>query len=115
GRALEGVGRGLSRSRVWQDDMDDDRTRDRDRDRDRRPRVEPIEPVHIEPLEPSRLRRVAPTKVPYSSALLRERMPRNEMMSAAAMRDGAANSAALDIAGLRLVPVGAELATYLGK
>ena len=30
------------------------------------------------------------------------------------MRDGASNGAALDIAGLRMVPVGTELATYLG-
>ena len=33
----------------------------------------------------------------------------------AAMRDGASNGAALDIAGLRLVPVGTELAGYLGS
>jgi len=102
-RALEGGGRGFDRSRIWQDQDDE-----------REPRVEPIEPMHIEPLEPSRLRRPTPLKVPYSSALLRERATRDEMMSAA-MRDGASNSAALDIAGLRMVPVGTELAAYLGK
>ena len=105
GRALEGLGRGLNRSRVWQDRQDDDQP----------PRVEPIEPVHVEPLEPSRLRRPTPPKVPYSSTLLRERTPRADVMSARAMPDDASNAEAVDIAGLRMVPVGAELASYLGK
>src|SRR5436190_10298454 len=60
------------------------------------------------------MRGVAPPRARYASALLRERTPRSDMMSAA-MRDDAANSAALDIAGLRMVAVGSELATYLGK
>ncbi|HEY2376466.1 MAG TPA: PDZ domain-containing protein [Gemmatimonadaceae bacterium] len=107
GRALEGVGRGLGGARVWQDNDDTDN--------DRAPRVEPIEPVHVEPLEPSRLRRMAPTRVPYASALLRDRNGSGDAMASAMMRDEAAKGAALDIAGLRLVPVGTELATYLGK
>ena len=105
GRALEGVGRGLGPSRMWQDQLDDERP----------PRVEPIEPVHSEPLEPSKLRRAAPTRVPYSSALLRESGARSDMMRSAAMKDDAAHSATLDIAGLRMVAVGTELAAYLGK
>jgi S1-C subfamily serine protease len=111
GRALEGLGRGLNRSRVWQDRLDDD-------DPPRAERIEPVhvEPVHIEPLEPSRLRRTAPTRAPYGSALIRERTPSSDAVSATRMRDDASNSAAaVDIAGLRMVPVGAELASYLGK
>jgi S1-C subfamily serine protease len=106
GRALEGVGRGLGRSFEWQNDLDEDRP-------PRPPRVEPIEPIHVEPLEPSRLRRVAPSRVPYSTALLREPGSDSDAMSVA-MREKE-KGAALDIAGLRMVPVGTELASYLGK
>jgi S1-C subfamily serine protease len=105
-RALEDVGRGLGRSFEWQNDPDDDRA-------PRPPRVEPIEPVHIEPLEPSRLRRVAPAKVPYATALLRDPGSDSDAMSAAMREKG--KGAALDIAGLRMVPVGTELASYLGR
>jgi len=108
GQALEGFGRGFSRSRVREDNRDAD-------DRAPRPRVEPIEPVHIEPLEPSRLRRPTPFKVPYASALLRDPGTNNDVVSATVMADEASKGAALDIAGLRLVPVGTELATYLGR
>ncbi|HKW49996.1 MAG TPA: PDZ domain-containing protein [Gemmatimonadaceae bacterium] len=106
GRALEGVGRGLSRSFELQDDVDEDRA-------PRPRRVEPIEPVHVEPLEPSRLRRLAPAKAPYATALLREPGTDSDAMSVA-MREKN-KGAALDIAGLRMVPVGTELASYLGK
>ena len=106
GRALEGVGRGLNRSRVWQDD-------------DERPkiRVEPIEPIHIEPLEPSRFRKVTPMKIPFTSALLDDSSVSAPMIAAAAAveREPAENPSALNIAGLRMVPVGKELAAYLGK
>ena len=106
GRALEGVGRGLGRSFEWQNDINEDRA-------PRPPRVEPIEPIHVEPLEPSRLRRVAPTRVPYSTALLREPGNDSDAISVA-IRDKE-KAAALDIAGLRMVPVGTELASYLGR
>ena len=106
GRALEGVGRGLGRSFDLQNDVDGDRA-------PRPPRVEPVEPVHVEPLEPSRLRRVAPMKVPYSTALLREPGSDSDAMSTVMKEKG--KGAALEIAGLRMVPVGSELASYLGK
>jgi S1-C subfamily serine protease len=107
GRALEGVGRGLNRSRQWQDDDDLPRKRAEPMERIR---VEPIEPIRIEPLEPSRLRRVAPTKFPFTSVLLDD-----SSRGAAIERGGGENPAALNIAGLRMVPVGKELAAYLGK
>ena len=109
GRALEGVGRGLGRSFDWQDDVDDDRAPRPPRP----PRVEPVEPVHVEPLEPSRLRRVAPMKVPYSTALLRETGSDSDAMSKVMTEKG--KGAALEIAGLRMVPVGSELSSYLGR
>lgn len=106
GRALEGVGRGLSRSFDLQDDVDEDRA-------PAPRRVEPIEPVHVEPLEPSRLRRMGPGKVPYATALLRD--PRNESDAMSAVSKEKGKGTAIDIAGLRMVPVGTELASYLGK
>ena len=112
GRALEGVGRGLNRNRsTWQDD-DDDRPK---HVMPREPR-EPMEPLRIEPLEPSRLR-MLPRKVPYTSVLLDD-SSRDAPMANAILRDPSsegARGATLDIAGLRMVPVGSELATYLGK
>jgi S1-C subfamily serine protease len=109
GRALEGVGRGFERGRVfWQDDEMPDEA----------PRWEPMEPVHVEPLEPSRLRMTAP-KVTFRSALLGDGDLAAAMATDVAMRNasGAADAAgmAIDIAGLRMVPVGSELAAYLGK
>ena len=104
GRALEDVGRGLSRSREWQDDEELPKKR-----------VEPIEPIRIEPLEPSRLRRAAP-KTPFTSALLDDTSGSAPMVAAAAVeREQGENPSALNIAGLRMVPVGKELASYLGR
>jgi C-terminal processing protease CtpA/Prc len=77
--------------------------------------MEPLEPLRVEPMEPTRLRRMTPSKVPYATTMTRERATRDEMMSAAAMRDAANNSASIDIGGLRMVLVGAELSEYLGK
>jgi S1-C subfamily serine protease len=105
GRALEGVGRGLSRSRQWQDDEELPKKR-----------VEPIEPIRIEPLEPSRMR-LAPMKVPFTSVLLDDSSINAPMVAArvAADRERGENPSALNIAGLRMVAVGKELAAYLGK
>jgi len=114
GRALEGVGRGLSRTRDLQIDDDDRAPRAERRAPLKILPLEPIEPLRVEPIEPSQLRRVAPSKMPYATTYMRERAPRDEMMSAAAMRD-AASSASIDIGGLRMVPVGAELSEYLGR
>jgi S1-C subfamily serine protease len=104
GHALEGVGRGLNRSRMWQDDEELPKKR-----------VEPIEPIRIEPLEPSRMRRVAPMKVPFTSVLLDDSSGDTPMVAAAIERESGDNPSALNIAGLRMVPVGKELADYLGK
>ena len=106
GRALEGVGRGLSRSREWKDD-----------DELPKKRVEPIEPIRIEPLEPSRMRRVTPMKIPFTSVLLDDSSVSAPMVAAKAAveREPGENPSALNIGGLRLVPVGRELAAYLGK
>ncbi|HKN66908.1 MAG TPA: PDZ domain-containing protein [Gemmatimonadaceae bacterium] len=106
GRALEGVGRGLSRSRQWQDDEELPKKR-----------VEPIEPIRIEPLEPSRMRRLAPMKVPFTTVLLDDSSISAPMIAAkvAVDRGRGENPSALNIAGLRMVAVGKELATYLGK
>lgn len=104
GRALEGVGRGLNRSRAWQDDEDLPKKR-----------VEPIEPIHIEPLEPSRFKRVEPMKIPFTSALLDDSLTAPMVAAAAIEREPRKNPTALNIAGLRMVPVGRELAAYLGK
>lgn len=114
GRALEGVGRGLDRSRLrWQND-DSDEVRPR-----RVEPIEPVEPIHIEPLEPSRLRRVSPPRVPFTSALLDDSSISAPAVAAKALllrsRDANADAAAIEVAGLRMVSVGAELATYLGK
>ena len=110
GRALEGVGRGLNRSRVWQDDEELPKKRVEPI------HIEPIEPIHIEPLEPSRFRRITPMKVPFFSALLEDSSLNAPMVAAAAIeREPRKNPTALNIAGLRMVPVGKELAAYLGK
>jgi S1-C subfamily serine protease len=114
GRALEGVGRGLGRSRSLQLDNDDRAPRAERRVPLKIEPMEPLEPLRVEPMEPTRLRRMTPSKVPYATTLTRERATRDEM-SAAAMRDAANNSASIDIGGLRMVPVGAELSEYLGK
>ena len=81
--------------------------------------IEPIEPIHIEPLEPSQLRRVAPKRAPFATVLLDDSSITPPMVAAAAlaedMRPRKTPAAALDIAGLRLVAIGSELAGYLGK
>ena len=107
GRALEGVGRGLNGSRQWREDEERPKKR-----------VEPIEPIRIEPLEPSRMRRVAPMKIPFTSVLLDDSSGSTPMVAAkvaAAEREPGENPSALNIAGLRMVPVGKELAAYLGR
>jgi S1-C subfamily serine protease len=108
GRALEGLGRGLDGARLrWRNDDDE-----------RAPRaepMEPVEPVHIEPLEPSRLRRAAPARIPYSSALLDDSSVSAPMVAAATELARAPSANAVDVAGLRMVPVGTELAAYFGK
>jgi serine protease Do len=107
GRAMEEMRRGLDGARVHlQEDSPDEA-----------PRAEPIEPLHIEPLEPSQLRLRVPAPLPRVRAAALGDMD-DEMMrgAAVAMMDDAARSTgkSLDIAGLRMVPVGTELATYLG-
>jgi S1-C subfamily serine protease len=115
GHALEGVGRGLGRARIKSRNEDDEL-----------PRVievhpmEPIEPIHIEPFEPSRLRRVGPSKVPFTTTLLDDSAMSGPLVAATIAAgkveaERSAGSASLDIAGLRLVAVGSELAAYLGK
>jgi len=57
-------------------------------------------------------------KVPYATALLDDSSLSSPMVAAAKLRRASsedASAAALDIAGLRMVPVGDELATYLGR
>jgi S1-C subfamily serine protease len=120
GRALEGMGRGLNRTRLrWQDDdqlpkrlepMEPPRVEPMEP-----MRVEPIEPIHIEPLEPSRLRRASPRKIPYTSALLDDSSIDAPMVAAATRTREGSKAAALDVGGLRMVPVGAELSSYLGR
>jgi hypothetical protein len=120
GRALEGLGRGFGRMKLRDNDIEipDIEVPDIEIPRIGIPRVEPIEPIHIEPLEPSQLRRVAP-RAPYVTALLDDSTSNAPMLAAARLASGERESesanAALDIAGLRMVPVGPELATYLGK
>jgi len=115
GRAMEGFGRGFNRSRSSQDD-DEDLPKKRAEPRERI-RVEPIEPIRIEPLEPSRLRRVTPMKVPFTSVLLDDSSLSAPMTVAAGAveRERRDNPSALNVAGLRMVPVGKELAAYLGR
>jgi len=116
GRALEGVGRGLGGvRRPYQDDPDELP----------RVRIEPVEPMQIEPLAPSRGQKALPSKVPYRSALLLEDNAPHffaaPVAQAALASDDDAPSAvrsggiSVNIAGLRLVPVGKELASYLGR
>lgn len=111
GRALEDIGRGFNRTRIRSQSDDEERPR-------RIAPIEPIEPIHIEPLEPSRLRRFAP-KAPITSALLDDSSLSAPVVAAAALARNRSNesgtSATIDISGLRMVPVGNELATYLGK
>lgn len=111
GHALEGVGRGIGRRFDWHDD-DDDHVRTR---------IEPMEPMDLEPLAPSRARTPQPSRVPLRSALLADTlMPFVTTASYVAADDAAsgadaAGSVSVNIAGLRLVPVGSELAKYLGR
>ena len=115
GRALEGVGRGLNRSRTWQDD-DEELPKKRAEPMERI-RTEPIEPIRIEPLEPSRFRRPTPMRVPFTSVLLDDSSLSAPMAAAAGAveRDRGDSPSALNVAGLRMVPVGKELAAYLGR
>jgi len=120
GRALEGMGRGLGRARLrWQDDDELPKRIEPMEPLRVEPmepmRVEPIEPIHIEPLEPSRLRRVAPPKIPYTSALLDDSSINTPMVAAATRTRERSRAAALDVGGLRMVPVGSELSSYLGR
>lgn len=108
-RALDGLGRSLQRTRIYfQDDMPDEA-----------PRAEPIEPVHVEPLEPSQLMRLrVPSPAPrLRSAVLSDAdtpMARAAAVVATDDATAARKSNAVDVAGLRMVAVGSELATYLG-
>jgi hypothetical protein len=123
GHALEGLGRGFGRMKLRDNDFDAPDVDRRDivipRLRPIEPlRIEPMEPIHIEPLEPSRMRRVAPRTVPFATALLDDSSVNAPMVAAARISgEGERESAntALDIAGLKLVPVGSELASYLGR
>ena len=106
-RAMQGIGRGLERTRIYfQDDSPDEA-----------PRAEPIEPVHVEPIEPSRLRLRAPMAVPRLRAAVLDDS-NSGMLASVAVNDDASASGrsgnAIDIAGLRMVPVGRELSNYLG-
>lgn len=108
-RAMQGLGRGLERTRIY---MQDDAP-------DAAPRVEPIEPVHIEPIEPSQLRLRAPRAVPRLRAAVLSDSDSDMPNAVAVLTDDDASASrttgkALDIGGLRMVPVGRELATYLG-
>ena len=116
GRAMEGFGRGFNRSRALPDD-DEDLPKKRAEPRERI-RVEPIEPIRIEPLEPSRLRRVTPMRVPFTTSVLLDDSSVSAPMTVAAgavARARGDNPSALNVAGLRMVPVGKELAAYLGR
>src|SRR5581483_1995 len=77
--------------------------------------LEPMEPIHIEPLEPSRMRQVAPSKIPYTTSVLLDDSSGAPMVTTAERTREAPKAAALDVAGLRMVPVGSELSSYLGK
>ena len=111
-RALEGMGRGLGRARVrWQDD--DERPMHVEPMEPRH--VEPIEPIHIEPLEPSRMRRIGPSKAPYTTSVLLDDSSGAPVITTAERTPEPSKPAALDVAGLRMVPVGSELSSYLGK
>lgn len=119
GRALEGMGRGLGRARLrWQDDDELPKRvepMDAPHVEPMEPmRVEPIDPIHIEPLEPSRLRRRVAPKIPYTSALLDDSI-NAPMVAASTLTRERSKAAALDVAGLRMVPVGSELSSYLGR
>jgi S1-C subfamily serine protease len=111
GHALEGMGRGLNRARIR---MQDDEETPRRRIAPIEP-MEPMEPIRIEPLEPSRFRRLAPTRAPFTSVMRDDSSVNAPMVAAAIDRGRTSNAAALDIGGLRLVSVGSELATYLGR
>jgi C-terminal processing protease CtpA/Prc len=138
GRAFEGMGRDFGRRFEWNNDrredqdnpdrvrierIDPERIRiqriDPDRARIERlqpRRIEPIEPIRVEPLAPMRARSVQ-TANSVRAATARARVnttfQQNALAaSAAAMRDDAS---AVNVGGLRLVPIGASLATYLGR
>jgi serine protease Do len=117
GHALEGMGRGLNRARIRMQD-DDESPRRRIAPMEPKEPMEPMEPmerIRIEPLEPSRFRRLAPVRVPFTSVLHDDSSVNAPMVAAAIDRGRTSNAAALDIGGLRLVSVGSELATYLGR
>lgn len=111
-RALEGMGRGLERTRIYLPDETPDEA----------PRAEPLEPIqaeplHMEPLQPGQLRfRVPSPQLRLRSAVLGT--PEPDVMTALAVSDDASSlrngSSAVDTGGLRMVPIGDELATYLG-
>ena len=114
GRALEDVGRGFGRRFDWHDDMHDDH------DELERAKIEPLEPTRIEPLAPSRARPTTSVRPTMRSALyvdsVAPAVTTAEFVSSDFDRptsDG--GSVAVNIAGLRLVPVGQSLATYLGR
>ena len=115
GRALEGMGRGLERARAhWQDD--EERPKHIEPMEPMEPmHVEPMEPIRIEPLEPSRMRRVAPFKVPYATSVLLDDSSGAPIVTTAERSRESSKRAAVDVAGLRMVPVGSELSSYLGK
>ena len=114
GRALEGVGRSLGRRFDWHDDMHDDH------DEMERTKIEPVEPRRIEPTAPSRARIARPALTPLRSALYVDRVEPAVAAAVVAPRRSeecacGGAGASVNIAGLRLVPVGASLATYLGR
>ena len=115
GRALEGVGRGLGGARRYYQDDPDERPR---------VKIEPFEPMQIEPLAPSGGKKTLPSKVPFRSALLVEgsaptlfAAPMSEASLASDEAPSVTRSGgvSVNIGGLRLVPVGTELAPYLGR
>jgi S1-C subfamily serine protease len=108
--ALEGIGRGWGGSRAWQDDNDDERPRSR--------RAEPTERIKIEPLEPSKMRMRTPVMAMprYSSTLLLDSADgRPALRALARSNEVNSRSSSINVAGLRLVSVGSELASYLGR
>lgn len=138
GRAFEGMGRDFGRRFEWNDEKREDQENpdrvrierfDPDRvrieriepqrlriERSQPRRVEPIEPVRVEPLAPIRARplRSASTRLSPSvrARVAATTYQQNALAASASMRDDAS---AVNVGGLRLVPVGASMATYLGR